>query len=203
MYDWENLYQNSLDNCLEIIRWAFKKKPQNYCKITEIFDIDGNLKNFHRLLKSIKLAEELKNQNCSNTEKFAETDTWSKFLSFGSELYFASEFAKLGFKVSFIPDSSPEWKTDDGRDIPSPDIYIEKNDLKFLIEVARIKDDETTSDIAIKINPIIKKYPFRVHIKDSEAFSNPVVSYEEREEQIENFVDQFKKVIATVESKSY
>lgn len=202
MYDLENLYQNSLDNCPEIIRWAFEQKPQNFSNITEIFDLDGSLKNLFRFLKIIKLAEELKNQNCSNIqEKFAETNTWSKFLSFGSELYFASELAKLGFKVSFILDNSSEWKTDDSKDIPSPDIYIERNGLNFFIEVARIKDDETTSDIAIKINPIIKKYPFRVHIRYSEEFSNPVVSSEEREEreeQIENFVAQLKQVIGTV-----
>ncbi|MEO0926151.1 MAG: hypothetical protein AAFY63_09800 [Cyanobacteria bacterium J06643_13] len=71
--------------------------------------------------------------------------------------------------------------------------------------MARIKDDETTSDIAIKIYPIIKKSSFRVHIRYSEEFSNPVVCYterEEREKQIENFVEQFKRVITTVDTKS-
>ena len=158
MYDLENIYQSSLDNCPEIIRWAFGNKPQNFIEIKRIFNIDGNSKNFHRFLRNIKLAEELKSKGCLNIqEKFAETNTWFKFLSFGSELYFASEFAKLGFKVSFIPDDSSEWKRNNGQDIPSPDIFIEKNDQKFLVEVARIKDDETTSDIAIQINSIIKK----------------------------------------------
>ena len=206
MYDLENLYQNSLDNCPEIIRWAFEQKPQNFYEIKKIFDIDGSSKNFYRFLRNIKLVEELRSKNCLNMqEKFAETNTWSKFLSFGSELYLACEFTRLGFKVSLISDNSSEWKRENGQDIPSPDIYIEKNGIEFFIEVARIKDDETTSDIAIQINSIINKYPFRVHIRYSEEFSNPVVSYEERkkrEEQIENFVDQFKKVITIVNLES-
>lgn len=206
MLNIESLYQSSLDNCPEIIRWAFEKKPQNFYEIKKIFDIDGSSKNLYRFLINIKLAEELKNKNCLNIqEKFAETNTWFKFISFGSELYFASEFANLGFKVSFIPDNSSEWKRENGQDIPSPDISIEKNNQKILIEVARIKDDETTSDIAIQINPIIKKSSFRVHIRYSEEFSNPVVCYtqrEEREKQIENFVEQFKKVITTVDAES-
>ena len=206
MYDLENIYQSNLDNCPKIIRWAFEKKPQNFYEIRKIFDIDGNSKNFYRFLRNIKLAEELKNNNCLNIqEKFAETNTCSKFLSFGSELYFANEFTNLGFKVSFIPDNSPEWKRENGQDIPSPDINIKMNNQKFLIEVARIKDDETTSDIAIQINPIIKKSSFRVHIRYSEEFSNPVVCYaerEDREKQIENFVEQFKKIITTVDTES-
>ncbi|MEM8718148.1 MAG: hypothetical protein AAGE84_02410 [Cyanobacteria bacterium P01_G01_bin.39] len=206
MHDLEDLCQKSLEKCPEIIRWAFEKKPRNFYEIKKIFNIEGNSKNFTRFLRNLKLVEELKNYHCLNIqEKFEETNTWSKFLSFGSELFFAHEFAKLGFKVSFIPDNNSEWKRENGQDIPSPDIVVEKHGQKLLIEVARIKDDETTSDIAIQINPIIKKNPFRVHIRYSEGLSNPVVCYltrKEREEQIENFVEQFKKVITTVDTKS-
>ena len=206
MLNIESLYQSSLDNCPEIIRWAFEKKTQNFNEIKKIFDIDGSSKNFYRFLRNIKLAEELKSKGCLNIqEKFAETNGWFKFLSFGSELYFANEFSKLGFEVSFIPDNSSEWKRENAQDIPSPDICVENKDQKFFIEVARIKDDETTSEIAIQINLTIKENPFRIKIKYSEEFSNPVVDYEEREErekQIKKIVEQFEKVIKTVNVES-
>jgi hypothetical protein len=67
---------------------------------------------------------------------------------------------------------------------------------------ARIKGDETTLDIANRINPIIKKYPFRVRIKYSEEFSIPVVEWKERTEReklIESFVNEFKQIIKTID----
>ena len=204
MYNLEDLYQKSLDNCPEIIRWSFEQKPKNFHDIKKIFDTEGSCQNFMRFLRNLKLAEELRNANCLNIqEKFAETNTWSKFISLGSELFFAHEFVKLGFEVSLIVDNCYEWKSANGQDIPSPDISIEKNGQQFLVEVARIKDDETRSDIATQINPIIKKYPFRLQIKYNEDFFNPVVCFlerEKREKQIENFVQKFQKVIASIDT---
>jgi hypothetical protein len=202
----EELYQQHLENCPEIISWAFENKPKNFYDIIKIFDIEGSSSTINRFLVILRLAEKLKNANCSNIqEKFAEVSEWNKFLSLGSELFFAYEFVKLGFDVSLIPDNSSEWKNSNGKDCSSPDIRIQKNGKEFLIEVARISDDETTSDIAQKINPIIRKNIFRVRIQYCEDFCVPVVFYterNEREELIEKFVDQFRETIKTVDHNS-
>jgi hypothetical protein len=89
----------------------------------------------------------------------------------------------------------------------SPDLTIEKDGQKFLVEVARIKGDETTLDIANQINPIIKKHssPFRVRIHYSQNFSIPVINWQEREDReilVRNFVDLFREVIKTIDSNS-
>lgn len=206
MFDLEDIYQQTLENCPEIIQWAFKNKPKNFYEIKKIFDIEGSCSTVIRSLKILKLAEDLKNANCSNIqEKFADTNTWSKFLSLGSELFFAYEFVKLGFDVSLIPDNSLEWRTRNGQDGKSPDISIKKDGHEFLVEVARINDDETILDIANQINPIIKRNPFCVHIQYSEEFSIPVVSYKERtarEKIIEDFVEQFREIIKTIDPNS-
>jgi hypothetical protein len=207
MLDLDDIYQQTLENCPEIVRWAFKNQPKHFYQITKIFDIEGSCSNLTRFLKILKLAEELKNANCPNIqEKFAEANTWSKYLSLGSELFFAYEFVKLGYCVSLIPDNSSEW-TIEGKNLQSPDLSVERDGQKFLVEVARIKGDETTLDIANQINPIIKKhsFPFRVHIHYSDQFSTPVISYDERnkrEQLVENFVDRFRDVIKTIDSNS-
>jgi hypothetical protein len=138
MRDLDELYQKILENCPEIVRWAFQNKPKNFYEVTKIFDIEGSQSNISRFLEILNLAEELKDANCPNIqEKFAEASDWFKFLSLGSELFFAYEFVKLGFCVSLIPDNSLEWKIDQ-QDGASPDLSIEKDGQKFLVEVARI-----------------------------------------------------------------
>lgn len=202
----EQSYQQHLENCPEIISWAFKNKPKNFYEIIEIFDIEGSSSTINKFLVILSLAEKLKNANCLNIqEKFAEANTWSKFLSLGSELFFAYEFVRLGFDVSLILDNSKEWKKSNGQDCPSPDIKMQKDGKEFLVEVARLSDDETTSNIAQKINPIIRNNIFRVMIQYCEEFCIPVVSYKKRkkrEELIEKFVDQFREAIKTVDHNS-
>jgi hypothetical protein len=202
----EDLFQQALENCPEIVRWAFKNKPENFYTINETFDIEGSSSTLIRLLSNLKFAEELKNTNCSNIqEKFAEANSWSKFLSLGSELFFAYEFVKLGFEVSLILDNSPEFKKANRQDKASPDISIKKDGRQFLVEVARISDDETQLEIANKINPIIKENSFRVRIKYSEEFSIPAIRHEERTERenlIKDFVNKFREIIQTIDSNS-
>jgi hypothetical protein len=206
MRNTEDLFQQALENCPEIVCWAFKNKPKNFYTINEEFDIEGSYSNLIRLLNILQLTEELRNANCSNIqEKFAETNKWSKFLSLGSELFFAYEFVKLGFEVSLISDNSREFKKTNGDNGASPDISIKKDGQQFLVEVARISDDETQLEIANKINPIIKENPFRVRIQYSEEFSTPVIGYEEREERerlIKDFVNKFREIIQTIDSNS-
>jgi hypothetical protein len=205
MRNTEDLFQQALENYPEIVRWAFKNKPKNFYTINEIFDTEGSSSALIRLLNILQLTEELRNANCLNIqEKFAETHEWKKFLSLGSELFFAYEFVKLGFEVSLIPDNSREF-TANGQDIPSPDISIKKDGQEFLVEVARVSDDETQLEIANKISTIIKKNPFRVRIKYSEEFSIPVVDCQERkkrEKSIKDFVDKFRGIIKTIDSNS-
>lgn len=101
----------------------------------------------------------------------------------GSELFFAYEFVKLGFCVSLIPDNSSEWKIN-GQNIPSPDFTVQKDSMKFLVEVARIKGDETILDISNRINSLIKEHPFRIDINYSEQFSISFVSNPFAEKEI-------------------
>ncbi|MBK1988667.1 hypothetical protein A0J48_014145, partial [Sphaerospermopsis aphanizomenoides BCCUSP55] len=160
----------------EIFNWAFSQKLSNLYNISEHFG--ENETDLLNLLEIIYLAEQLKYANCSNIqEKFADTTNLNKLYSLSSELFFANEFRKLGFSVSLIPDNTPEWPT------KSPDMCVVKEGREFLIEVARISGDETTSEIADSIRSLIKKSPFWIEIQISRECYIPVVNSKEREEQ--------------------
>ena len=199
------LYKKILEGCPEIVHWAFEKKPENFKKIIEEFKTGNNYSNIIKFLKILKLAEELKKAKCPNLQdKFAETSDWGKFLSLGSELFFAYEFVKLGFCVSLILDNSIEWKTN-GNNIPSPDFTIKKCGKEYLVEVARIKGDGTISEISNKIKPIIEQYPFCISIHYSEKFSSPAVSYDQRKDReklVKDFVRQFERIIPQINNSS-
>lgn len=197
-------YQQMLESCPEIVRWAFKKKPENFKKIIEEFKTGNNYSNLIEFLNILKLSEELKKAKCSNLQdKFAETNNWYKFLSLGAELFFAYEFVKLGFCVSLIPDNSKEWKNSNGQDIPSPDFTVKKCGNQYLVEVARIKGDESISEISNKIKSIIQNHPFIVEIHYSEDFSIPAVSHDQRnkrEELVKQFISEFNAKISQINS---
>jgi hypothetical protein len=182
----------------EIVDWAFGKKITNLINIAEHFG--ERRRDLFKLFEILHLAEQLRSSNCSNIqEKFADTTSWSKLPALNSELFFANEFTKMGFSVSLIPDNTPEWPKQ------SPDMCVVKEGREFLIEVARISDDETISEIADSITTVVEKSSFRVEIQYSEEFSIPVINGKEREERenlIDRFIDEFKKIIQTIDQKS-
>lgn len=192
----------------EIVDWAFSKKQSNLLHITEHFG--ENQRNLFKFLEVFQLVEQLKSNNCLNIQdKFANTTDWEKFNSLSSELCFANELIKLGFSVSLIPDNTPEWTIEEGkkkRDNTSPDISAVKNGQEFLIEVARISDDETTSEISDFIDILARVNSVCVEInKYSKKFSLPVLSRNERTERhelIAKFLDEFEKIIKTVDPSS-
>ncbi|WP_413171920.1 hypothetical protein [Anabaena azotica] len=182
----------------EIFDWAFSKKITNLIDITEHFgEMRGDL---FKLFEVLHFVEQLRSGNCSNIqEKFADTTSWSKLPSLNSELFFANEFAKMGFSVSLIPDNALEYPK------KSPDISVLKDGREFLIEVALISGDETTSEIGESIATVARETHFRVEIQYSEEFSIPVVKSDERKERenlIDRFIDEFKKIIQTIDQKS-
>jgi hypothetical protein len=86
MLNLEDIDRETLENYPEIVRWVFENKPKNFDEITSIFNIEGSWSNLYRFLEILKLAEELKKAKCSNIQKkFAETNTWFKYLSLGSD----------------------------------------------------------------------------------------------------------------------
>lgn len=191
----------------EALNWAFGKKLSNVLKIFE--DARDSQTDLFKLEDILYLVEELKSSNCPNIqEKFADTTTWEKLCSLYSELFFANELRKLGFYVSLIPDNTPEWTIKKGKkeqSNTSPDIYVLKDELEFLIEVAQISDDETTSEIAESIRTVVNKSPFIIEIKYSKEFSIPVLNSQERTERKiikKKFTDEFKNVIKTIDEKS-
>ncbi|MDJ0898429.1 MAG: hypothetical protein QNJ55_06430 [Xenococcus sp. MO_188.B8] len=200
-----NIYASMLSDLPEIVNFAYQNNPENFYNVTEIFDEQES--NLSKFLQILAIAEKLRHdQNFKNNtgiqEKFSEATNWYKFLSLESELYFANELKNLNFDVSFISDSSLEWQ-ENNQTLPSPDLCAEKDNIKFLIEVAKIKDDDTTDNIANLIIPIIRKTKFRVNIQYCQDFSYPVTSYEERENReklIHDFVAKFKQVITEVDT---
>jgi hypothetical protein len=157
------------------------------------------------LFKLLKILELIELSRCRNFLKLqdklaVESSNWGKFLAFGSELFFANEFFKQGFSVELILESEKDWAKQHRR---PPDFCVLNNDHKFLIEVACISGDETTSEVAARISPIIRQSSFRVEIEYSEDFSIPVIKSNEREERqrlIEEFVNEFEKILATLDS---
>ncbi len=129
-----------------------------------------------------------------------ESSSWGKFLAFGSELFFANEFFKQGLSVKLILESEKCWNRQNRR---PPDFLVFKDEQKLLIEVARISGDETISEVAARISPLIIQSYFRVEIKYSEDFSFPVIKSTERTDRqnlIEKFVNEFEKIITTLDS---
>jgi hypothetical protein len=182
----------------EIFDWAFSKKITNLTNIAEDFgERRGDL---FKLFEVLHLVEQLRASNCPNIqEKFADTTHWGKLCSLNSELFFANEFAKMGFSVSLISDNAREYHK------KSPDISVLKDGREFLIEVALISGDETISEIEGSITTVVKESSFRVEIQYSEEFSIPVINGEEREERKklkETFIDEFKKIIQTIDQES-
>jgi hypothetical protein len=86
-----------------------------------------------------------------------ESSNWERFLAFGSELFFANEFFKQGFSVELILDSDKHWAKQKRK---VPDFIVLKGEQNVLIEVASISGDETTSEIANYIRPLIEKKSF-------------------------------------------
>ena len=199
-----SIYTSIISDFPKIVDFAYRKNPKTFWNITEIFGEQQS--NLFKLLQILKIAEKLQHNSMfydysGIQEKFSEATSWHKLLSFESELCFANELANLDFFVSFVSDSSSEWK-EDNQTLPSPDLYAEKDNIKFLIEIAKIKDDETTHNIANSITSVIRETKFRVWIQYCEEFSHPVISHKEREEReklINDFVAEFKRVITKVD----
>jgi hypothetical protein len=184
----------------ELIRWSFSKKPQNLFAVTEHF---GEVQlDLFKFLEILELIESSRSSNFLNLQDklVGESSSWGKFLAFGSELFFANEFSKQGFSVELILESEKCWARQNRR---PPDLLVFKDDQKLLIEVARISGDETTSEVAARISPLIRQSSFRVEIKYSEDFSFPVIKSNERTDRqnlIEKFVNEFEKIITTFDS---
>ena len=184
----------------ELIRWSFSKKPQNLFAIIEHFG--ETQQDLFKLLEILELIESSRGSNFLNLQdKLAgESSSWVNFLSFGSELFFANEFFKQGFSVELILAYERCWARQNRR---PPDLLVLKDEQKFLIEVARISGDETTSEVAARISPLIRQSSFRVEIKYSEDFSFPVIGHHERTDRqklIEKFVNEFEKILITLDS---
>lgn len=184
----------------ELIHWSFSKKPENLFEITKHFgEAQQDLFKLLEILKLIELSRCRKFLNLQD-KLVAESSNWRRFLAFGSELFFANEFFKQGFSVEFILDSDKHWAKPTRK---PPDFIVSKDEQKFLIEVASIAGDETTSEVAKYIRPLIKKSSFCVDIKYTEDFSFPVIKFNEREARqrlIEAFVNEFEKIITTLDS---
>jgi hypothetical protein len=207
----------------EIIQYCFCEKSENFFKFVEFFkgsdselfklfgaDEEETLRNIRRsempdqsknylysFLKGIHLAQELKDFGCDGIQrKFLETPDWDKFLSLKSELLFAHAFAKLGFSISLISDSSQEWST------KSPDILLEKNGQKTFVEVARIGYDETVSEVLNKLNSCFQDIPnLYVWIEFSQEFSSPTIigdDWKERDALVNKFVNDFKEILPLI-----
>jgi hypothetical protein len=156
-----------------------------------------------RFLEEIfPLSESLKSYQCKGIqEKFSETTSWSKIPSLTSELFFANEFAKLGFSVELISDSESNWQHRDKR-IPSPDFLASKDGESIFVEVARIGGDETISQIIDAISPLLSDTSFCAEIQYTREFSWPTISHNERtkrENLIEDFVEHFKTCLQDAE----
>ncbi|MEQ9552914.1 MAG: hypothetical protein RIM23_25270 [Coleofasciculus sp. G3-WIS-01] len=184
----------------ELIGWSFSKKPKNLLAITEHFG--ETQQDLFKLLEVLELIESSRGCNFLNLQDklVEESSSWSNFLSFGSELFFANEFSRQKFSVELILKSTECWNKE-GRKIP--DFSVLKDNQNFLIEVARISGDETTSEVASRISPLIRRSSFRVEIKYSENFSFPVIKSNERTDRknlIDEFVNEFDKIIKTLDS---
>ncbi|EDX77312.1 hypothetical protein MC7420_449 [Coleofasciculus chthonoplastes PCC 7420] len=184
----------------ELIRWSFSKKPKNLLAITEHFG--ETLQDLFKFLEILELIESSRNCNFLNLQYklVEESSSWSNFLSFGSELFFANEFSRHNFSVELILKSKDCWNKE-GRQIP--DFSVLKDKHKFFIEVARISGDETTSEVAARIRPLIRHSSFCVGIKYSEDFSFPVIKSNERTDRqnlIDKFVNEFEKILKTLDS---
>jgi hypothetical protein len=207
----------------EIIQYCFCKKSENFFKIAECFagdnselfklfgaDEEETLRNIrgskildrsksylYSFLQGIHLAQELIDFGCDDIQqKFLETPSWDKFLSLKSELLFAHAFAKLGFSISLISDSSQEWST------KSPDILLEKNGQKIFVEVARIGYDETVSEVLNRLNSCFQDIPnLYVWIEFSQDFSSPTIigdDWKERDALVNRFVNDFKEILPRI-----
>jgi hypothetical protein len=214
--------------------YCFREKSENFFNIVEYFagnnsdlfklfgvDEEETLRNIrgskipdqsknylYSFSQGIHLAQELRDFGCDSIEKFSETPDWKKFLSLKSELLFANAFAKLGFSVSLISDSSQEWRRN-GQMLPSPDILLEKDGQKFFVEVARISNDETVSKVLNKLNELnpCSQYMHNLYvwIKFSTEFSSPAISHverTERDELINRFVDEFQEFFPLINRSS-
>ena len=184
----------------ELIRWSFSKKPQNLFAVTKHFG--ETQQDLFKFLEILELIESSRGSNFLNLQDklVGESSSWGKFLAFGSELFFANEFFKQGLSVKLILESEKCWNRQNRR---PPDFLVFKDEQKLLIEVARISGDETTSEVAARINPLIRQSYFRVEIKYLEDFSFPVIKSNERTDRqnlIEKFVNEFEKIITTLDS---
>jgi hypothetical protein len=184
----------------ELIRWSFSKRPQNLFAITEHFG--ETQQDLFKLLEILELIESSRGSDFLNLQDklVGESSSWGNFLAFGSELFFANEFFKQGLSVELILASEKSWNK---RGQKPPDLLVLKDEQKFLIEVARISGDETTSEVAARISPLIRQSSFRVEIKYSEDFSFPVIEHHERTDRhklIEKFVNEFEKILITLDS---
>ena len=169
-----------------------------------IRDLGENQSRILILLECIKLAQQLRDDNCTNIqEKFADVSSWDKLFALHSEMIFAGAFSQQGFKVNFIPDRSETWKRDKkGSEYhKSPDISIEKDGKKLFVEVTQLSDDEAMARISEKLNSILNnhsKVPLRVETHYSKSFCHPALNFEEREaknQRIDDLVKEFRKAI--------
>ena len=184
----------------ELIHWSFSKKPENLIEITKHFG--EAQQDLFKLLEILKLIELSRCRSFLNLQDklVGESSNWRRFLAFGSELFFANEFLKQGFSVELILESDKHWAKPTRR---PPDFFVLKDEKKFLIEVASIAGDETTSEVANYIRPLIEKSSFCVDIQYTEDFSFPVIKFNEREERqrlVKAFVNEFEKVFETLDS---
>ena len=185
-------------NLPELIHWSFSRKSHTLLAVTEQFgEFQADLFKF---LEVLALVEVSRANSYSNTVDKLEMESscWNRFLSFGSELFFANEFFKQKFNIELILGSEKIWSKPNRK---SPDFYASKDGSRFLVEVSRISGDETTSEVAYQISSIVKESNFRVEIEYSEDFSIPVIKTGERDERhklIEKFVDEFRETILTV-----
>jgi hypothetical protein len=151
----------------ELIHWSFRKKPENLIEITKHFG--ETQRDLFKLLKILKLIELSRTRSLLNLQDklVGESSNWRKFLTFGSELFFANEFFKQGFSVELILESDKNWAKPNRK---PPDFIVLKDEQKFLIEVVSIAGDETISKVANYICPLIEKTSFCVDIKCRRLF---------------------------------
>lgn len=163
------------------LKWAFNQNNKFYSELIETYS--GN-EDYLKLLDDLIIR--LRSQNCKNIqEKMRCIGCFKKFFSTLSELRFALDLG-INSEVTLLPD-----EYNGGG---APDFTYSVGKTRFIVEVTRISDEETSGAIFDFLRPLLKNTGYCVDSYLKEELAHPKfygVERERNEEYVKSSLKEF------------
>ena len=164
------------------------------------FDVQMlNAQQFYQLIEQISLLKKF----VGLESKLKEVTSKQKLDPILSELNFAYNLAKLGFKIEMICDGDKRFIDNKKNRKQSPDFIALKDNNEYFVEVTKFQTSYPNEELKKHLDQEIKKYPIYFWVQFSEEYSTPCLTsddYNLFQGKIEVLSNKIKEILPDYEN---